>query len=142
MPDGGTSDAQNALQTGSVADVVVEKKLWIEKARAFLKKRGGGAAAAGPADPAALPPRKRYRVKSYHWLHAVDAQLRSSDADGNGLAKYIINDIAAAGDPAYWPRLFIAPDHGPDGVCAIQFLRYYLNANVDEHFDLSHGVSI
>lgn len=97
------------------------------------------------------PLQKRTRSKAHQWLIAVENILQQYT--GKGLVQYLpvgskpedTNLVGPAGskpgeedDPYSWPWLGIALDRGPDSWAAKQFLKYALEANVEEFPDQSH----
>ena len=96
------------------------------------------------------PPEARVRTKAYQWLVAVEHILQQYT--GHGLASYLPSgssqqnqsSLSATGskpesdNPYDWPWLGIALDRGPDSWAGKQYLKYALQANVEEFPDQSH----
>lgn len=110
------------------------RRSWIEKAKAYLKRKRGE-----DASSAALPERKKRRIKSYqlmlmwdnilmqHCKFGLDRFLPPPPADGSQESAWT------------WPSLSIAADQGPDVKCAASFLLRKVGCNVDFTDDMSHG---
>ena len=85
----------------------------------------------------AKPAKKRQRSKAYQWLIAVENILQQYT--GQGFSKYLPPSGSQPEISPYdWPWLGIALDRGPDSWAAKQFLKYHLQANVEEFPDQSH----
>jgi hypothetical protein len=70
----------------------------------------------------------------------VDCQLRDSTSVGGLHTFQIDEDPAKRPDPMDWPLLQMASDRGSDITCAIFFMKYEININLDDAGDQSHDI--
>lgn len=128
--------AEEAAAAGDRRALAKERDSWIANARAFLRKRRlpGSSTTSGDAKR-----RKTFRLKSARWVVAVDNALRVST--GSGLTHFCQeSEQARRGSPFDWPRLTVTADMGPDGLCALAFLKQQRLMCCWEVPDFSHGV--
>lgn len=114
--------------------VTEARKSWVEKARSYLKRKRGD-----EGGFAALPERKKRRVKSYQLMLMWDNILMQHCEFG---LEQFVPPKAPDGSrqpPWSWLGLSIAADQGPDVKCAASFLLRKLGCNIDFTDDMSHG---
>ena len=120
-----------AVTTEQKAAAVAEHKDLTGKWMLKLRPGSGGGKAKKRA--------KIYRKKAFQWIVALDNALWTMT--GQRLKDYVVADadFAASAQPRNWNLIMGVADKGPDGVCAVNFLRWVLKVCLDMWWDPSHG---
>ena len=119
-----------AATTEQKAEALAEHKeataKWLHRLRPGLGK------------PKAKKKAKIHRKKAFQWIVALDNALMTTT--GMRLKDYIVADewLESSLNVHQWPLLMGVGDKGPDGVCAVNFLKF-LKVCIDMWWDPSHG---
>ena len=118
------------------------KEEWarFNKARAARKRKFGLASKADSI----WKPKKRRRVKAYQTIMQINNMLKVSANVSLAFFARKPNYDVASECPASafdWEHLDLAPDMGPDMICAEHALTYHKKLNVTANWDIDHCTS-